>query len=114
MEAITNKTSFFAKATKDKYTNKENYRKLIYSLFLMSVILFAMYVFVTGQTVFSILEKKVAIKETRALQSEVSSLELQSLDKNSAMDATFVYENGFTDDSKTYYATREIFVSRLE
>lgn len=63
------------------------------------------YVFILGNLVTNIIERRTLEVEARELTNVLSSLELEYLEKGSAIDLEYSHNLGFKD-TKIFYATR--------
>ncbi|NCS99439.1 hypothetical protein GW765_00460 [Candidatus Parcubacteria bacterium] len=94
------------------YTNKRiDLKKVTKTLFVASGILFFAYVFILGNTIFDVVARKVAEKDSRDLLAEISSLELSAFDLYNDLSLEEAGRLGFVE-SNPHFASRSLFVVR--
>ncbi len=85
---------------------------LQYKIFHMMLVSFGVlalcYVFILGNMVFNIVERKVMEKEALSLSNEVGALELSYLSLSNKVDLNLSYSLGFKE-VKPKFATRKAF-----
>jgi hypothetical protein len=87
--------------------DNDNLQKRMFHMALLSLgVLAICYVFIIGNTVFNIVERKALESNARALSNEVRDLELVYLSMSSKIDLSFSHEMGFKE-TDTQFATRK-------
>ncbi len=85
--------------------------KAFYMLVALVLASFIMYLVFIGQTVFLLVDGKNIELEKRALATEISELELQTLSLNDTISIEKAYELGFVNAPNTQFVTTKAFVS---
>jgi hypothetical protein len=89
-----------------------NIREKAPKFFLVAAgILFFVYLFILGDTIFDVVSRKVAENQSRELLAEISSLELSALDLYNDLSIEEAKRLGFVE-SDPHFATRSLFVVR--
>ncbi len=79
--------------------------RILKSIFYAFGALALVYVFILGNMVTNIIERRTLEIEARDLSNTISALELEYLEKGSAIDLDYSHSLGF-QDTKVFYATR--------
>lgn len=88
-----------------------NEMKPFYILAFIAFSAFVFYAFFIGQTVFRLVEGKNMENNMRALSTEISELELQTLSLNDTISIDKAYELGFVDAFDTQFVTEKDVVT---
>ncbi len=84
---------------------------MFYMLTALVAASFILYLVFIGQTVFLLVNGKNIELEKRAISTEISELELQTLSLNDTISIEKAYELGFVDAPSTQFVTTRSFVS---
>lgn len=80
--------------------------RMFYVLAGLAAASFVLYLFFIGQTVFKLVAEKNITVQNRALSTEISQLELETLSLNDTISIERAYELGFVDAKKTEYVAK--------
>src|ERR1035437_3361352 len=87
--------------------NNDDLRKRILNIMLMSLGALALcYVFILGNMIFNIVQRKTFESNARSLSNEVGQLELSYLSESNKIDLVFAQSMGFKE-IKAKFATRK-------
>lgn len=86
--------------------NAEFQKTIFYAMLFTVAILILFYVFILGNMVFNITERRVTEKEILTLSNEVSNLELSYLSLSNGIDLALSSSMGFKE-TKAVFATRK-------
>ncbi len=89
-----------------RITGGELEAKIFKTICAAFVVCMCMYVYVVGQTTFSVIERKELENDSQVLMSYISSLELDYLSKSSTVTLALAHERGFIDVSPQAFASR--------
>lgn len=92
-------------------TSKTNFKKVTKFVLAGAGMLFFVYVFLLGDTIFDVVSRKVAEGQSRDLLAEISSLELSALDLYNDLSLDEAKSLGFVE-SNPHFASRSLFVVR--
>jgi hypothetical protein len=95
------------------YTLKRiNIKEKAPKVFLIAAgLLFFVYLFILGDTIFDVVSRKVAEQESRDLLADISSLEISALDLYNELSVEEAKRLGFVE-SNPHFASRSLFVVR--
>jgi hypothetical protein len=93
-------------------TKKKQHTGILTSRLLMLCgMLFFVYIFLLGDTIFDVVGRKVAEQESRDLLAEISSLEISALDLYNDLSVDEAKNLGFVE-STPHFASKNHFVVR--
>lgn len=82
-------------------------RVFFFSLVLLVVASFTLYMFFLGRTIFDLVDRKNVENDIRLVSSRISELELQVLDYNNQVTLQKAYELGFINNSDPKFVSRK-------
>jgi len=85
-------------------------RRILHIMFLTFGVLALLYVFLLGNTVFNIVERKALETRVHTFVNDVGNLELEYISMSKKVDLNLAYSLGFKE-IKTQFATRKTFGS---
>lgn len=105
MNRINVKINKYTKSVSNIDTMNLNTNILKYIFYSFGVLAFG-YVFILGNMITNILERRAFEIEIRELTNSISALELDYLEKGSNIDLAYSHSLGFSD-TKVFYVTRQ-------
>ena len=82
-------------------------RVFFFSLILLVVASFSLYMFFLGRTIFDLVDRKNVESEIRLASSRISELELQVLDYNNQVTLQKAYDLGFVNNGDPKFVSRK-------
>ena len=82
-------------------------RVFFFSLILLVILSFSLYMFFLGRTIFDLVDRKNTESEIRLASSRISNLELEVLDYNNKVTLQRAHDLGFVNNNDPKFVSRK-------